>query len=309
MFAYCLRILQFVFVSCRLDCAARSRIPVRTGANSTTGLNNVRAGSRNNWRRIGQSYRKTFLYFPSVDSSHHYRSWSRETIIQPVVELAPVLTGYSTSCSTVQVGKRQKQIEGSSNSKQTFLNNTDICWMNPSVCNLVVLQLAWQHSNHSIKFAAPFGLFLWSTGTQRKMIDTLFCCRPIHFLRLQYLSFWRTLQIIVSPKRVTLHVCLTCLATTTSISVHQYSLNSAVRLPPIRSNLEHLWWCTRSQAFPMFQLTRHRWSLKANYWTLEMLQGPLPWWYMYLRFSGHRHPARLFCSYCQSPVGILLNFW
>jgi hypothetical protein len=40
----------------------------------------------------------------------------------------------------------------------------------------MIAQLAYQHSNRSLKFQAVFGLFLWSTGLSRKTIDALFCC-------------------------------------------------------------------------------------------------------------------------------------
>ena len=41
---------------------------------------------------------------------------------------------------------------------------------------MIVTQLATQHSHHSLFFAAPFSLFLWTNGVSRQTIEALYKC-------------------------------------------------------------------------------------------------------------------------------------
>jgi len=69
------------------------------------------------------------LYFPSVDSitPSFISSWSRETIIQPVVELAPVLTGILLRAAQSKSARDKNKLKDPQTVSKCFLNNTDIC--------------------------------------------------------------------------------------------------------------------------------------------------------------------------------------
>jgi hypothetical protein len=43
-------------------------------------------------------------------------------------------------------------------------------------CNLIIMQLASQHSHHSTFLTAPFTLFLWTNRASRQTIEALYKC-------------------------------------------------------------------------------------------------------------------------------------
>ncbi|KAG1723328.1 hypothetical protein EDB19DRAFT_2043812 [Suillus lakei] len=45
-----------------------------------------------------------------------------------------------------------------------------------TACNIIITQLASQRSHHSVFFAAPFTLFLWTNGASKQTIEALYHC-------------------------------------------------------------------------------------------------------------------------------------
>ncbi|TFY51932.1 hypothetical protein EVG20_g10773 [Dentipellis fragilis] len=101
------------------------------------------------------------LHLPSVNSitPAFLDEWNKKSIIEPVVAATPTLMAILLRAAETSVAKEKN--------KKKHAN---------TMCGVILLQLAKQRSNLNMKFAAPFGLFLWSTGCQRKTIDVLFCC-------------------------------------------------------------------------------------------------------------------------------------
>ena len=110
----------------------------------------------------------------TVTTPEFIRDWtvSSHQIIAPCIQRI-LLAAAQTS---VAKGKNKKKVPDTVRFPR--LDSWKVIFLNHSrkLCNVLVKQLSYQRSTHSLSFPSIFGLFLWATGNARQTIDVLHSC-------------------------------------------------------------------------------------------------------------------------------------